>query len=127
MKLTPEQISQYDRDGYLHFPELFSPQEVEALRREGGMLGAEQSGHVIALDGHVTGDGLAAALLLCRSLAGRSLAELRDYPAQWERPLFDREGDVETLLLSLLLIIVLGLAGTWRTLNLSPSGVLRNR
>ena len=34
MKLTPEQIAQYDRDGYLHFPELFSPQEVEALRRE---------------------------------------------------------------------------------------------
>ena len=27
------------------------------------------------LDGHVTGDGLAAALTLCRSLAGRTLAE----------------------------------------------------
>lgn len=48
---------------------------LEALRREGGILGGEQSGHVIVLDGHVTGDGLAAALLLCRSLAGRSLAE----------------------------------------------------
>ena len=48
---------------------------LEALRREGGVLGGEQSGHVIALDGHVTGDGLAAALLLCRSLDGRSLAE----------------------------------------------------
>jgi phosphoglucosamine mutase len=48
---------------------------LEALRREGGMLGGEQSGHVIALDGHVTGDGLAATLLLCRSLGGRSLAE----------------------------------------------------
>ena len=47
---------------------------LEALRREGGLLGAEQSGHVIVLDGHVTGDGLAAALLLCRALEGRTLA-----------------------------------------------------
>jgi len=48
---------------------------LEALRREGGVLGGEQSGHLIVLDGHVTGDGLAAALTLCRSLDGRSLAE----------------------------------------------------
>jgi phosphoglucosamine mutase len=48
---------------------------LEALRREGAVLGGEQSGHIICLDGHVTGDGLAAALLLCRSLEGRSLAE----------------------------------------------------
>jgi phosphoglucosamine mutase len=49
---------------------------LEALRREGGVLGGEQSGHVICLDGHVTGDGLAAALLLCGALRGRPLAEL---------------------------------------------------
>ena len=48
---------------------------LEALRREGGILGGEQSGHLIVLDGHATGDGLAAALTLCRSLGGRSLAE----------------------------------------------------
>jgi phosphoglucosamine mutase len=48
---------------------------LEALRREGGVLGGEQSGHLICLDGHVTGDGLAAALLLCRALEGRTLAE----------------------------------------------------
>jgi phosphoglucosamine mutase len=48
---------------------------LEALRREGAILGGEQSGHVICLDGHVTGDGLASALLLCRALGGRSLAE----------------------------------------------------
>jgi phosphoglucosamine mutase len=48
---------------------------LEALRSEGGILGGEQSGHVIVLDGHVTGDGLAAGLTLCRSLAGRTLAE----------------------------------------------------
>jgi phosphoglucosamine mutase len=48
---------------------------LEALRREGGILGGEQSGHVIVLDGHITGDGLAAALTLCRALDGRPLAE----------------------------------------------------
>jgi phosphoglucosamine mutase len=42
---------------------------LEALRREGGVLGGEQSGHILWLDGHVSGDGLAAALLLCRAIA----------------------------------------------------------
>jgi phosphoglucosamine mutase len=51
---------------------------LEALRAEGGVLGGEQSGHVLYLDGHVTGDGLVAALLLCRAVLeqGRPLAEL---------------------------------------------------
>jgi phosphoglucosamine mutase len=49
---------------------------LEALRREGMLLGGEQSGHLIWLDGHVTGDGLVAALLLCRALGGRSLSEV---------------------------------------------------
>ena len=48
---------------------------LEALRREGALLGGEQSGHVIYLDGHVTGDGLVAALLLCAALAGRRLSD----------------------------------------------------
>jgi phosphoglucosamine mutase len=48
---------------------------LEALRREGGVLGGEQSGHIIYLRDHVTGDGLAAALLLCGALEGRTLAE----------------------------------------------------
>ena len=48
---------------------------LEALKREGGVLGGEQSGHVIYLDGHVTGDGLAAALLLCGAVRGRSVSE----------------------------------------------------
>jgi phosphoglucosamine mutase len=51
---------------------------LEALRAEGGLLGGEQSGHLIWLDGHTTGDGLVAALLLCRAVReqGHSLAEL---------------------------------------------------
>ncbi len=48
---------------------------LEALRREGAVLGGEQSGHVIYLRDHVTGDGLAAALLLCAAIRGRTLAE----------------------------------------------------
>ena len=48
---------------------------LEALRREGMLLGGEQSGHLIWLDGHVTGDGLVAGLLLCRALRGRPLSE----------------------------------------------------
>ena len=48
---------------------------LEALYREGGILGGEQSGHIICLRDHVTGDGLAAALLLCGALHGRRLSE----------------------------------------------------
>jgi phosphoglucosamine mutase len=48
---------------------------LEALRREGGVLGGEQSGHLIYLRDHVTGDGLAAALLLCGAVEGRTLEE----------------------------------------------------
>ena len=44
---------------------------LEALEREGGMLGGEQSGHIIYLRDHVTGDGLAAGMLLCGALHGR--------------------------------------------------------
>jgi phosphoglucosamine mutase len=48
---------------------------LESIRATGGKLGAEQSGHIIYLEGHVTGDGLVAALLLCSALRGRTLAE----------------------------------------------------
>ncbi len=51
---------------------------LEALHAEGGVLGGEQSGHVLYLDGHVAGDGLVAAILLTRALGetGKPLAEL---------------------------------------------------
>jgi phosphoglucosamine mutase len=48
---------------------------LEALREHKGILGGEQSGHIIYLRDHVTGDGLAAALLLCGALKGRTLRE----------------------------------------------------
>jgi phosphoglucosamine mutase len=48
---------------------------LETMRETGGKLGGEQSGHIIYLDGHVTGDGLVAGLLLCGALQGRTLAE----------------------------------------------------
>jgi phosphoglucosamine mutase len=53
---------------------------LEALQREGGVLGGEQSGHVIYLGGHTTGDGLAAAVLLARAVVetGRPLAALAE-------------------------------------------------
>jgi phosphoglucosamine mutase len=57
---------------------------LQALRANDGVLGGEQSGHVVWLREHVAGDGLAAALLLCRALRGRQASEavsvLRRYP-----------------------------------------------
>src|SRR3954447_15691715 len=48
---------------------------LEALREHGALLGGEQSGHIIYLRDHVTGDGLAAALPLFAPIRGRTLAE----------------------------------------------------
>jgi phosphoglucosamine mutase len=56
---------------------------LEALQREGALLGGEQSGHVIYLRDHVTGDGLAAGLLLCGALKGRSLSDVAAVMARW--------------------------------------------
>jgi phosphoglucosamine mutase len=56
---------------------------LEALHREGGILGGEQSGHIICLRNHVTGDGLAAGLLLCGALRGRPLSEVAGVMARW--------------------------------------------
>jgi len=48
---------------------------LEALHREHAVLGGEQSGHILFLRDHVTGDGLAAGLLLAGALDGRRLSE----------------------------------------------------
>jgi phosphoglucosamine mutase len=57
---------------------------LEALRREGGKLGGEQSGHVMYLQGHTTGDGLVGALLLGRALR-ESGCSLRDLASQMRK------------------------------------------
>jgi phosphoglucosamine mutase len=51
---------------------------MEAMRREGAMLGGEQSGHLIFREYSTTGDGLLAALQLLRILCqkNRPLSEL---------------------------------------------------
>jgi phosphoglucosamine mutase len=49
---------------------------LEALQQSGSLLGGEQSGHIIYLRDHVTGDGLAAGLLLAGALRGRPLSEV---------------------------------------------------
>jgi phosphoglucosamine mutase len=56
---------------------------LEALQREGALLGGEQSGHVIYLRDHVTGDGLAAGLLLCGALKGRKLSDVAALMSRW--------------------------------------------
>ncbi len=60
------------------------PLRARGVEARGGLLGGEQSGHIIYLKDHVTGDGLAAALLLCRALDGRKLSQatavLERYP-----------------------------------------------
>jgi phosphoglucosamine mutase len=56
---------------------------LEALQREGALLGGEQSGHVIYLRDHVTGDGLAAGLLLCGALKGRKLSAAAAVMSRW--------------------------------------------
>jgi phosphoglucosamine mutase len=56
---------------------------LEALQREGAILGGEQSGHIIFLRDHVTGDGLAAGLLLCGALKGRTLSEAAALMTRW--------------------------------------------
>lgn len=52
---------------------------VDEMRRHGARLGGEPSGHLVLLDLHTTGDGLLAALHICRIMqaTGRDLADLR--------------------------------------------------
>jgi ectoine hydroxylase len=42
MKLSAEQIAQFDRDGYLFFPSLFTPEEIQVLNDEVPNLYAQQ-------------------------------------------------------------------------------------
>jgi phosphoglucosamine mutase len=48
---------------------------LDEMQRRGWTLGGEQSGHIIASDFVATGDGIAAALMTMRELAGAPLAD----------------------------------------------------
>jgi phosphoglucosamine mutase len=65
-----------EHDIRVHTTDVGDRYVLEALQREGALLGGEQSGHIICLRDHVTGDGLAAGLLLCGALKGRKLSEV---------------------------------------------------
>ncbi len=47
MNLTPEQLAQYDRDGFLVFPDLFDREEIAVLRREVARLSTVQAEEVV--------------------------------------------------------------------------------
>jgi len=51
---------------------------LELMRAKGWQLGGENSGHIICLDKHTTGDGIVSALQVLHAMRqlGRSLAEL---------------------------------------------------
>ncbi len=71
---------------------------LEAMLRDGTVLGGEQSGHVIALDHQTTGDGPLTAVLLLAALArsGQTLAEaaalVEKYPQRLISVRADRDG-----------------------------------
>ncbi len=47
MRLTSEQVAQYERDGYLIFPALFSREEIEILRREAARVAMVETDAVV--------------------------------------------------------------------------------
>jgi phosphoglucosamine mutase len=53
---------------------------LEMLKKNGGMLGGEASGHIIVLDKTTTGDGIIAAIQVLSAVraSGRALKELAD-------------------------------------------------
>jgi len=57
---------------------------LEELQKSGAAFGGEQSGHILFLDDHTTGDGLLTALKLLAVVVGRGAA-LSELAAQMER------------------------------------------
>jgi len=64
---------------------------MERLKRDGGVLGGEPSGHIICRDRTTTGDGIIAALQVLAAVvnAGRSLAELAGEVEQYPQYLIN--------------------------------------
>lgn len=62
---------------------------VDEMRRTGAKLGGESSGHIVLLDRHTTGDGLLAALSVCRIMreTQRPLSELRKVMSRFPQAL----------------------------------------
>ena len=55
MRLSPQQLEQYHRDGYLIFPGLFSQREIAVLREETARLSRQHNDlNVLALAGRAT-------------------------------------------------------------------------
>jgi phosphoglucosamine mutase len=98
---------------------------LETLRREGLLLGGEQSGHLIWLDGHVTGDGLVAGLLLCKALQGHALSEavavMRRFPQVMRNLPRNGRGALPDELLAEVESVNIELGGSGRVL-VRPSG-----
>jgi ectoine hydroxylase len=46
MRLTDDQLAQFDRDGFLLFPDLFSAEEVEILRADVARLATVEADHI---------------------------------------------------------------------------------
>jgi phosphoglucosamine mutase len=77
------------RHGFYHHASKVGDRHVlEEMQRLGAILGGEESGHMIFLDHHTTGDGLLAALQLIGAMVrtGKPLSELAEwmdlYPQQ---------------------------------------------
>jgi phosphoglucosamine mutase len=67
------------RYGFNHYASAVGDRHVlEDMRRLGGVLGGEESGHIIFLDYHCTGDGILAGVQLLTAMlkAGKPLSEL---------------------------------------------------
>ncbi len=68
---------------------------MDLLRKEGGTLGGESSGHIICLDCTTTGDGIVSALQVLAALvqSGRSLHELKSGMAKYPQCLINVRTD----------------------------------
>ena len=64
MKLSPAQHAQFDRDGYLFFPSLFTPDEIRVLTEEVPRLYAQHRPENVRAKGSEAGCGYAVPVTL---------------------------------------------------------------
>src|SRR5882672_7657706 len=86
MKLSKEQREQFDRDGYLFFPSLFTPEEVKALLNEVPALYAQRRAENVREKGSD-----AVRTNFAAHMYNRQFAKLARHPRMVEpiRQLFD--------------------------------------